>query len=101
MVASGREVGQPQRRANILAPILPNLVALLGECGQVQGIPRVDYVPNVGGHLSKEQDLLDLTTEFDCRALSNLSWSIRTEGLLDRDRGWSSHLTALWWALSP
>jgi hypothetical protein len=46
--------------ASILALILPNLVAPPGECGLVLEISRVDYVPNVGRHLAKEQDLLDL-----------------------------------------
>jgi hypothetical protein len=60
---AGREVGPRDSHsggADILAPSLPNLIAPLGECGQVLEIPRVDYVPNVGGHLAKEQDLLDL-----------------------------------------
>jgi hypothetical protein len=46
--------------ANIFAPILPNLVAPLSESGQVREIPQVDYVPDEGGHLAEEQDLLDL-----------------------------------------
>jgi hypothetical protein len=84
--------------ADILAPTLPNLVALLREGGQVWEIPRVDYVPDVDGHLVEEQDFWISSTEAGFRAMS---WSIRTYGLFTLRSGWSNHLTVLWWLLSP
>ncbi len=70
---------------DFLAPILPNLIAPLSESGQVQEIPQVDYVPDVGGYL---EELLDLV-----RALS---WSIMTDGLFTPRPGWSNHFMVLW-----
>ncbi len=61
MAAMGRGVRSRDRccggGTGILAPTVPNLVALLREGGQVREILRVDHVPDVGGHLAEEQDL--------------------------------------------
>ncbi len=44
----------------VLAPALPNLVALVYEGGQILEILQVYHVADVGGHRAEEQDLLHL-----------------------------------------
>jgi hypothetical protein len=63
MAATGRGVLSWDRRcggANILASVLPNLIAPLSEGGQVCEILQVNNILDVGGHLAEEKDLLDL-----------------------------------------
>ncbi len=65
----GRNSGRRRVRLNhrcggdggqVLAPALPNLVALVCEGGQILEILHVYHVADVGGHPAEEQDLLHL-----------------------------------------
>jgi hypothetical protein len=60
--AAGRLLPRDRRcgGANILSSVLPNFFAPLREGGQFREIPWVNNIPDVGGHLAEEKDLLDL-----------------------------------------
>jgi hypothetical protein len=78
-------VGPLRRRADFLALILPNLVALIGECGQVLDILWFDWL---AGILRRNRTCWISSTETGFWALS---WSIRTDGLFAPRLEWSNH----------
>jgi hypothetical protein len=86
--------GRGGHHGGVCPPFLPYFIAPLREVVQVLGVFQVDHIPDVSGHLLENRACMMSSSKSSFKAMS---WSIRTNGLLD-PRPRCTSIGAVFWA---